>query len=135
MTLAKELVALFTRAWIEIISLFFIIPWISVALFTRAWIEIGGDNVVDFIIYGRPLYEGVDWNSYDASKDALYNRRPLHEGVDWNPGFITSTCGGLSRPLHEGVDWNIVFYLSLLYMYKVALFTRAWIEIPDEWNR
>ena len=40
----KERVALFTRAWIEILSLLYCAFVKTVALFTRAWIEI----VVDF---------------------------------------------------------------------------------------
>ena len=53
-------VALFTRAWIEIVKKIGKDFKTKVALFTRAWIEmlllcylLGGD-------YGRPLYEGVD---------------------------------------------------------------------------
>ena len=35
-----KLVALFTRAWIEIMSLLIELKTVAVALFTRAWIEI-----------------------------------------------------------------------------------------------
>ena len=53
-------VALFTRAWIEIILYNTKYLKYYVALFTRAWIEISKlfDNI--FIIQGRPLHEGVD---------------------------------------------------------------------------
>jgi len=34
-------VALFTRAWIEIIQALAVVVKVTVALFTRAWIEIG----------------------------------------------------------------------------------------------
>ena len=59
-TLPDPEVALFTRAWIEIrygskkdISK-------PVALFTRAWIEIFIENCQMYIKAGRPLHEGVD---------------------------------------------------------------------------
>ena len=54
------LVALFTRAWIEIINPERSILDGRVALFTRAWIEI----MIFVCSYspdvGRPLHEGVD---------------------------------------------------------------------------
>ena len=53
-------VALFTRAWIEIVSIFDIIIGQLVALFTRAWIEISIVCNHKTHIFGRPLYEGVD---------------------------------------------------------------------------
>ena len=54
-------VALFTRAWIEII----LSPCpnsvaIRVALFTRAWIEINSVLYCHVLAERRPLYEGVD---------------------------------------------------------------------------
>ena len=53
-------VALFTRAWIEI-SIFFGIGMPSpVALFTRAWIEIVSMRHFLKYLLRRPLYEGVD---------------------------------------------------------------------------
>ena len=53
-------VALFTRAWIEIINGTVIVGRTWVALFTRAWIEIY--QVICFKQGGggRPLHEGVD---------------------------------------------------------------------------
>ena len=53
-------VALFTRAWIEIILYSIKYLKIIVALFTRAWIEIGEitSGINDFVC--RPLHEGVD---------------------------------------------------------------------------
>ena len=55
--------------------------------------------------------------------------RPLHEGVDWNTKLSHSFHKGAGRPLHEGVDWN--YYTSKKNLgITVALFTRAWIEIP-----
>ena len=56
--LASE-VALFTRAWIEIFLILHDTTGKTVALFTRAWIEIFS---VFFLLkfFCRPLYEGVD---------------------------------------------------------------------------
>ena len=55
-----RLVALFTRAWIEIESKGKLNSCYGVALFTRAWIEIiYFDSVTDFDGC-RPLHEGVD---------------------------------------------------------------------------
>ena len=53
-------VALFTRAWIEILLTYSTSVIKAVALFTRAWIEIiinGGGLVPP---PSRPLHEGVD---------------------------------------------------------------------------
>ena len=53
-------VALFTRAWIEIVSVFGVFVGVAVALFTRAWIEM--DIVANYIYRAqrRPFHEGVD---------------------------------------------------------------------------
>ena len=56
----EALVALFTRAWIEMFGCVYMIPQRSVALFTRAWIEIVVSKLIDFIPLGRLLHEGVD---------------------------------------------------------------------------
>ena len=40
-TISKHIVALFTRAWIEIKKDYNLVGVNNVALFTRAWIEIG----------------------------------------------------------------------------------------------
>ena len=53
-------VALFTRAWIEIITAQKDGVAIVVALFTRAWIEIPDEDEAFNIQNGRPLHEGVD---------------------------------------------------------------------------
>ena len=122
----------------------------GVALFTRAWIEIVYDYLFCNQHNSRPLYEGVDWNRVQSHptvsghrspslrgrglkyrmlsicsilqlspslrgrglkfviNDAVpyHNRRPLYEGVDWNglAALITGLSAG--RPLYEGVDWN-----------------------------
>ena len=54
------LVALFTRAWIEIPPFIKRSMYFRVALFTRAWIEIiiNGGGIVP--PPSRPLHEGVD---------------------------------------------------------------------------
>ncbi len=54
------MVALFTRAWIEIKSQKGKENRLQVALFTRAWIEIAKVESMNFAPSGRPLYEGVD---------------------------------------------------------------------------
>ena len=53
-------VALFTRAWIEILT-FMSTPLLpNVALFTRAWIEIVDSGNKVYTLCRRPLHEGVD---------------------------------------------------------------------------
>ena len=54
------MVALFTRAWIEIVSITVISVANAVALFTRAWIEIRYGRRKDISKPSRPLHEGVD---------------------------------------------------------------------------
>ena len=54
------IVALFTRAWIEISRSFETFVLFAVALFTRAWIEIICVRIGDKVKAGRPLHEGVD---------------------------------------------------------------------------
>ena len=54
------LVALFTRAWIEILCNLREQKQQHVALFTRAWIEMAMEIAERFEGGGRPLYEGVD---------------------------------------------------------------------------
>ena len=76
------LVALFTRAWIEITILLLFIPIFNVALFTRAWIEI-------------KLYP-KDVKSYNV---ALFTRAWIEIYFNFT-AFSTGKC----RPLHEGVD-------------------------------
>ena len=53
-------VALFTRAWIEMIQDEFTKQEQRVALFTRAWIEISVIVNTTSTDSSRPLYEGVD---------------------------------------------------------------------------
>ena len=53
-------VALFTRAWIEILAVFVYTQKYKVALFTRAWIEILSKRSREKQVACRPLHEGVD---------------------------------------------------------------------------
>ena len=53
-------VALFTRAWIEILARTDGILRVTVALFTRAWIEIEVARFLKSDYFGRPFHEGVD---------------------------------------------------------------------------
>ena len=54
------LVALFTRAWIEIAIAIIDKSLPEVALFTRAWIEIVPFTMTVEKAFCRPLHEGVD---------------------------------------------------------------------------
>ena len=56
----KLLVALFTRAWIEILRQKKPVGKLLVALFTRAWIEIYQHVPLALLPSSRPLHEGVD---------------------------------------------------------------------------
>ena len=57
----EKLVALFTRAWIEMQTQTSLpVIWVKVALFTRAWIEIKSVRLASPETNSRPLYEGVD---------------------------------------------------------------------------
>ena len=53
-------VALFTRAWIEILKRTTTLLASIVALFTRAWIEISKKSLQPCLVQCRPLHEGVD---------------------------------------------------------------------------
>ena len=57
---------------------------LSVALFTMAWIEMVSKPNAVLQMRRRPLYEGVDWNNPTVSVFFLALCRPLYEGVDWN---------------------------------------------------
>ena len=53
-------VALFTRAWIEMLLTYSTSIIKAVALFTRAWIEMCSDGLYTTLCTRRPLHEGVD---------------------------------------------------------------------------
>ena len=75
-------VALFTRAWIEIISPFSVLMYSQVALFTRAWIEIKSAIYVA-IKHFVALFTRA-WIEIAVATAVLKSlaSRPLHEGVD-----------------------------------------------------
>ena len=50
------------RAWIEMVVKHFDNSLSVVALFTRAWIEIDSEPMHMMSWYSRPLHEGVDCN-------------------------------------------------------------------------
>ena len=124
--------------------------FLQVALFARAWIEIYFEKMTGVNGQGRPLCEGVDWNTHvvkniSALQVALFarawieivsatvlstvnKRRPLCEGVDWNTVTGVATDTVIGRPLCEGVDWNSMT-ANMHISWDVALFARAWIEI------
>ena len=56
----RLLVALFTRAWIEIFNNIIVAEDGTVALFTRAWIEMAFQQLLPLFYPRRPLHEGVD---------------------------------------------------------------------------
>ena len=85
-------------------------------------------------IFSRPLHEGVDWNHAVPAEAENLKGRPLHEGVDWNISYTVNISFCTRRPLHEGVDWNRA-WLTLLWLGRVALFMRAWIEINQVYGK
>ena len=100
----------------------------QVALFTRAWIEIILYNIKYLKYNGRPLHEGVDWNANANFLARDLGSRPLHEGVDWNKWenfqIFYPTVALFTRA------WIEIFLLNfMLSQDNVALFTRAWIEM------
>ena len=75
-------VALFTRAWIEI-KYFLYLPYIGfVALFTRAWIEIIAEEKesvkAGVALFTRAWIEMMSYGCFQSSPSC----RPLYEGVD-----------------------------------------------------
>ena len=75
-------VALFVRAWIEILMDNFVLKIIGVALFVRAWIEIGPETSSK--LYGRVALFVRAWIEI----------KPLASAIDFNSG----------RSLRESVD-------------------------------
>ena len=122
-------VALFARAWIEIFYFHYNLWLLKVALFARAWIEIRSVAAKAQELMRRPLCEGVDWNRKHNFICKAKPCRPLCEGVDWNKSLAGTDFEIIGRPLCEGVDWNSIVSRGLFYFW-VALFARAWIEIP-----
>ena len=109
-----DFVALFTRAWIEILFTKCMIVFCIVALFTRAWIEIF--LILEYLsIYLVALFTRA-WIEirFTINLQKCEQCRPLHEGVDWNVFAVFVWAWPFCRPLHEGVDWNKI---RLLYAY------------------
>ena len=123
------LVALFTRAWIEIFSGFLQCSAVDVALFTRAWIEIQQMIESEYLLRCRPLYEGVDWN-FDGKSNAPWPRTsPSLRGRGLKFNRIYKKLLLLRSPSLRGRGLKLnIFYICLISG-LVALFTRAWIEI------
>ena len=122
-------VALFTRAWIEILIFFLYSNFMSVALFTRAWIEIHLQYQTLFYMLRRPLHEGVDWNTSKINILIYGDPSPSSRGrglkysvvppvllLNWSP---SSRGRGLKYSLPKVANTH----------QDVALFTRAWIEM------
>ena len=101
-------VALFTRAWIEIQAHAFHVPFSHVALFTRAWIEIFCLSLF-FSSLASPSSRGRGLKYHDICRPTDNCRVALFTRA-WIEMFIS------------------FFKLS---QKSVALFTRAWIEIKN----
>ena len=105
-TVAETLVALFTRAWIEIKERVTCIRGIAVALFTRAWIE----------IYGTHLH-------FDVQVVALFTRAWIEIR------YLRRRRKVPPSPSSRGRGLKFFVIAKLMIFAIVALFTRAWIEI------
>ena len=99
-------VALFTRAWIEINSRLQDLHHTYVALFTRAWIEIDGQK-----------------SSINRKKSPSSRGR----GLKYNSHFFCFVY--TVSPSSRGRGLKCRKRTSLCQMVRVALFTRAWIEM------
>ncbi len=76
------MVALFTRAWIEMFALSGLAMLSSVALFTRAWIEIAiMDVMIKILVVALFTRAWIEIEDQEAHRDRSTGR-PLHEGVD-----------------------------------------------------
>ena len=99
------LVALFTRAWIEITVAPVGIFNIFVALFTRAWIEIKSfveadiNSDVSPSLRGRGLKSSSLQDFYDVVNVALFTRAWIEIRYK---DIVNESIQG--RPLYEGVD-------------------------------
>ena len=89
-----------------------------VALFTRAWIEIDTPFFILLSMSSRPLYEGVDWNYFLLLSLFVSRRRPLYEGVDWNPMRKTSITTRRKSPSlrGRGLKWlqQLLWYTTIV---------------------
>ena len=125
----KFAVALFTRAWIEILRVVVFLLSYRVALFTRAWIEIIIPFSLPLIKNASPSLRGrglkcfsiLHWAS-DATV-ALFTRAWI-EMTRHSPTPQAYPSPSLRG---RGLKWHRCFLPC--DMLQVALFTRAWIEI------
>ena len=98
-------VALFTRAWIEI--RFWLLSRIScqVALFTRAWIEIYFLGRILKVVSTSPSSRGRGLKSILATEKGKSFKSPSSRGRGLKSQVqILSNIKLSGRPLHEGVD-------------------------------
>ena len=107
----------------------------AVALFTRAWIEIIRFPVCRYKMRGRPLYEGVDWNSGGEPLFSGFVASPSLRGrglkyLQHEYSYSSQYVALFTRAWIE-----MTFFLTIRFAMPVALFTRAWIEIKTtSWN-
>ena len=60
--------------------------------------------------------------------------RPLHECVDWNDSIIDTLTNNIKSPSSRGRGLKLRHIAKRMNWTSVALFTRAWIEIPYNWT-
>ena len=124
----KAIVALFTRAWIEI-------PKLQAKKFVFASPSLRGRGLKWFYnpnhqpTFLSPSLRGRGLKSFGTAHNSDDKRSPSLRGrglkfFRWF-SFYTLIC----RPLYEGVDWNGWNNQMLTSITGVALFTRAWIEM------
>ena len=77
-----------------------------VALYTSAWIEIRSCPPMPDWTARRTLHECVDWNTICQCDICIRECRTLHECVDWNNQIEIFVTRKECRTLHECVDWN-----------------------------
>ena len=127
----KSPVALFTRAWIEIFTAPPLVHGYLVALFTRAWIEIFSSICLSDLTFRRPLHEGVDWNvdGYRTMCNSAWS--PSSRGRGLKSSIPPTTLLKPSSPSSRGRGLKFLISCQPERTIKVALFTRAWIEIIE----
>ena len=122
-------VALFTRAWIEIIVLLYVV--VSVKSPSSRGRGLKYITIIQLSHrYGsRPLHEGVDWNSARCYIFVVICKSPSSRGrgLKYNLGFEMSFL--LPSPSSRGRGLKSSTADTTVPSAMVALFTRAWIEI------
>ncbi len=122
-------VALFTRAWIEILPIPARPAGHRVALFTRAWIEIKGlSRREDHYLVALFTRAWIEISCVSGFRRFRFWSPSLRgRGLKYRPQRKMSR--GMSSPSLRGRGLKLTFPASLLPRFRVALFTRAWIEI------